>query len=206
MSSVNDYDKLLDAIDALVAFVDGLQSVPIEPSPESPDRPHPDAVQFTDVQTDGFLRLDLAVYDLAKDLGEYRRMKGGSIKCRTGLYRGSPTWSSVSTFKEARSRWKDDMTPFRAYVAKRASGGDVTPEENELPECLVTLQQAAAMVSRSKRTLERLKGKRDFPRPKVPGGGGKPNEYAWSEMRSFLEKEYKRRLPKHFPADPLRPE
>lgn len=59
----------------------------------------------------------------------------------------------------------------------------------------VTLLQAAALVNRSARTLERWAGKRGFPRPAVLGGGGKPHEYAWSELRPFLEKESGRKLP-----------
>lgn len=66
-------------------------------------------------------------------------------------------------------------------------------------ECFVTLQQAAAMVSRSKKTLERRK--KEMPAPKVSGGGGKPDEWAWSELRPWLEKEFERSLPERFPAD-----
>lgn len=69
-------------------------------------------------------------------------------------------------------------------------------------ECLVTLQQAAAMVSRSKKTLERRK--KNMPIPKVSGGGGKPDEWEWSELRPWLEKEFERKLPERFPADRLR--
>lgn len=67
-------------------------------------------------------------------------------------------------------------------------------------EQLVTLLQAAAMVSRSKKTLERRKAKPGFPMPRVAGGGGKPDEYAWSEMRRYLESEFDRTLPEQFPA------
>ena len=70
-------------------------------------------------------------------------------------------------------------------------------------ECLVTLQQMAAMVSRSKRTLESHK-KRDMPVPKVPGGGGKPDEWAWAEIRPWLETTFERKLPDRFPADRFR--
>ncbi len=90
-------------------------------------------------------------------------------------------------------------------TSEPTDGGEVTPEETELPECLVTLKQAAAMVNRSNRTLERLKERKGFPRPEVLGGGSKPHEYAWSEMRPFLEKEYKRSLPETFPAQRFRP-
>jgi hypothetical protein len=68
-------------------------------------------------------------------------------------------------------------------------------------ECLVTLQQAAALVRRSKRTLEKYKEK--MPLPRVEGGGGKPAEWAWSEIRPWLEKAFDRKLPERFPADVL---
>ena len=84
-------------------------------------------------------------------------------------------------------------------------GTGVTADEPEV-ECLVTLQQAAAMVSRSKRTLEDYKRKdQTMPLPRVEGGGGKPAEWAWSEIRSWLEKTFDRSLPKRFPADRFRP-
>jgi hypothetical protein len=57
----------------------------------------------------------------------------------------------------------------------------------------ITLDQAAALVGRSKRTLERYK--RKMPSPAVEGGGGKPAEWIWSELRPWLEKEFNRLLP-----------
>jgi hypothetical protein len=62
-----------------------------------------------------------------------------------------------------------------------------------LPD-LVTLGQAAALVSRSPRTLERYK-RLGMPKPFVRGGGGKPHEYAWSEMKPWLEKTFDRPIP-----------
>jgi hypothetical protein len=69
-------------------------------------------------------------------------------------------------------------------------------------ECFVTLQQAAAIVSRSKRTLE--KHKAEMPVPRISDGGGKPDEWAWSELRPWLEKYSGRTLPSRFPADQFR--
>jgi hypothetical protein len=65
---------------------------------------------------------------------------------------------------------------------------------------LVTLDQCAALVNRNKRSLERYK--KQMPRPKVLGGGGKPHEYAWSEMRPWLEKTFGRPLPERHPDRP----
>jgi len=68
-------------------------------------------------------------------------------------------------------------------------------------ECHVTLQQMAAIVSKSKRTLERLRDNEKLPAPAVKGGEGKADEWIWSEVRPILKREYSRTLPKVFPAD-----
>jgi hypothetical protein len=59
---------------------------------------------------------------------------------------------------------------------------------------LVTLDQAAALVNRAARTLERYK-RRGLPKPLVRGGGGKPHEYLWPEMREWLQKTFDRAIP-----------
>jgi hypothetical protein len=66
----------------------------------------------------------------------------------------------------------------------------------------VTLDQAAAMVNRSKRTLERRKTRTNnpLPPPDVQGGGGRPDEWFWLRIRPWLEQEYKKKLPEKFPA------
>ena len=60
----------------------------------------------------------------------------------------------------------------------------------------------AAIVNRSKRTLERLKTRRTnpLPDPDTPGGGGKPNEWQWAKVRTWLEQEYSKDLPAQFPG------
>lgn len=74
------------------------------------------------------------------------------------------------------------------------------PEPQAKPdEQLVTLDQSAAMVGRSKRTLETYVGK-GLPEPRVKGRGGKPNEYLWGEMRPFLVQTFGRPLPERFPS------
>ncbi len=66
----------------------------------------------------------------------------------------------------------------------------------------VTLDQAAAVVRRSKRTLERYKGK-GMPAPLVKGGGGRPAEWDWADLHPWLQKEFDRVLPEEFPAERL---
>ena len=64
----------------------------------------------------------------------------------------------------------------------------------------VTLNQAAAIVSVSKRTLERYK-KKGLPDPIVEGGGGRASLYRWSDLRPWLEFTFRKKLPAEFPAN-----
>jgi hypothetical protein len=64
---------------------------------------------------------------------------------------------------------------------------------------LVRLDEAAAIVHRSKKTLERRKAK--MPAPHTEGGGGKPALWKWNELRPWLESEYVPDLPKTFPRN-----
>jgi hypothetical protein len=54
---------------------------------------------------------------------------------------------------------------------------------------LVTLDQAAASVGKSKRTLERLR--RKMPPPTIPGGGGRAAQWEWDVIRPWLEARFK---------------
>jgi hypothetical protein len=60
----------------------------------------------------------------------------------------------------------------------------------------VDLDQIAAVVNRSKRTLERMKSRKTnpLPAPDVPGGGGKKDEWNWHKIKPWLEAEFN----KHF--------
>jgi hypothetical protein len=66
----------------------------------------------------------------------------------------------------------------------------------------VTLDGMAALVNRSKRTLERLKTRKNnpLPFPDIEGGGGKPAEWLWSKVRPWLEHEFNRTLPERYPT------
>jgi hypothetical protein len=76
--------------------------------------------------------------------------------------------------------------------------------ESPPDDVFVTLDQAAAMVQRSKRTLEK---KRNLPAPDIRGSGGRPHEWKWNRIRPWLESEYKRSLPQTLPRlKPVKPE
>lgn len=89
-------------------------------------------------------------------------------------------------------RVAEELRPLADAEVKLTAGG------------YVTLQQAAAIVSRSKRTLEKYKAK--MPLPSISDGGGKPDEWLWSELRPWLEEYSGRNLPNRFPADEFRKE
>ncbi|WP_152051312.1 hypothetical protein [Tautonia marina] len=86
--------------------------------------------------------------------------------------------------------------------------GDATPPDDaarfeakpEAPHDLVTLNQAAGMVHRVKRTLEGYKNK-GMPDPVVEGGGGRSALYDWKEMKPWLQDTFGVILPDTFPAN-----
>jgi hypothetical protein len=75
-----------------------------------------------------------------------------------------------------------------------------TPEVESVQ--YVTLDKLAAIVSRSKRSLEKRKSRKHnpLPAPDVEGGGGKPDEWIWATIRAWLEKEFGRKLPERYPS------
>jgi hypothetical protein len=77
--------------------------------------------------------------------------------------------------------------------------GEAAPVE---PEQYVTLDQAAALVNRAKKTLERRLNRQgsDAPPPDVEGGGGRAHEWRWSALRPWLEQTYGKKLPERFPS------
>ena len=71
-------------------------------------------------------------------------------------------------------------------------------------EDLVTLDQAAAMVHKSKRTLERYKTRGKLPAPTVEGGGGKADLFAWKTIRPWLTETFNIQLPDEYPGKEIR--
>jgi hypothetical protein len=88
--------------------------------------------------------------------------------------------------------------------ARRTPGSHDTEESPkdpvELPD-LVTLDQAAAAVHKSKRTLERRKTKGTLPDPIVEGGGGQSALYDWNLMGPWLTETFGVKLPEKFFAN-----
>jgi hypothetical protein len=90
-----------------------------------------------------------------------------------------------------------EIATLRQRLTDTAGTGLIASEVEQY----VTLDKMAALVSRSKRTLEKRKGRRTnpLPNPDVEGGGGRPDEWLWTRVCSWLEQEFGRRLPERLP-------
>jgi hypothetical protein len=82
-------------------------------------------------------------------------------------------------------------------IIKRIEG---KPEPESDAPVLVTLNQAAGMVHKTKRALEHYKTKGTLPPPAVEGGGGKADYYDWKIIRPWLESTFGVKLSARFPA------
>jgi hypothetical protein len=89
----------------------------------------------------------------------------------------------------------------RQEAEAEQSSEDKLPPPPFEPADLVTLDEAAAMVHRKKRTLERRKTKGALPPPRCEGGGGKPDLWDWKTLRPCLQEEFKVILPPRFPGN-----
>jgi hypothetical protein len=122
----------------------------------------------------------------------------------------SATREELSAERKARlaaeQRAIDALDMMLAERQKTATAGGSPPDSvvgtpNEAAQ-YVTLDQAAAIVQRSKRTLRRKKDAQGstMPRPDAEGGGGKPDEWIWSKLRPWLENEFGKKLPEKHPS------
>jgi hypothetical protein len=87
--------------------------------------------------------------------------------------------------------------PTTSTALPPAREGDTSFENDFL-----TLDQAAALVQKSKRTLERYKKKTKgtLPLPTVEGGGGKADYWSYATIRPWLVKTFGFPLPEAFPG------
>jgi hypothetical protein len=119
----------------------------------------------------------------------------------------SPDDESVIRVEE---RILDDMQrQFREFGIAvdgmiRSTERDTTIESDATQ--YVTLDQIAAIVAKSKRTLEKWKSRKinPLPGPDIEGGGGKADEWNWARIRPWLEENTKRKLPDRYPSDRFR--
>lgn len=97
---------------------------------------------------------------------------------------------------------REEHLPALRTLLKTATQGIAPAEQSANSIQYVTLDQIAAVVHRVKRTLEKYKtrARNPLPPPNVEGGGGKPDEWIWSIVRPWLEKEFSRILPERFPS------
>lgn len=136
-----------------------------------------------------------AATNLKKALRRYLRLRGYNVEPSAAA--PSPPVSTAPDQSAAPAT----AAVGEATTATRTDGPGGAPPTPPADQ-YVTLDQMASLVNRSKRTLERLKKRRNdpLPSPAVEGGGGKPDEWLWSQVRPWLEREYSRHLPERFPA------
>jgi hypothetical protein len=127
---------------------------------------------------------------------------------------GKPVWvrrlfrdnfaAICRSFRDVRfPDWYTICVEIEFETVKAAALSDSPPPAAAQPGQYVTLDNLAAIVSRSKRTLEKRKvrERNPLPPPDVEGGGGRPDEWLWPTIRPWLEQEFGRKLPERFPGD-----
>jgi hypothetical protein len=106
-------------------------------------------------------------------------------------------------YRRLRMAIQQSLGELDTAVKSQPCATESTPQnlaaKSDEPVCYVTLQQCAAIVNRSKRTLERYL--KEMPKPAIKGKRGQPDEWLWRDVRPFLEEKFKRTLPAVFPAD-----
>jgi hypothetical protein len=109
-----------------------------------------------------------------------------------------PNYATFLTTEQARDWFLAVGVPLPDELADLRPATFPSPPREE-PDSFVTLAQGAALVHRSKRALEGYRAR--MPKPRVRGGGGKPNLWAYSEIRPWLMKTFDVPLPERFFAD-----
>jgi len=116
--------------------------------------------------------------------------------------------NALDSHATRRALWSELLAGFPfladslAALPADADAGELRPmaADDDRPDDLVTLDQAAAVVGQSKRTLERYLQREDLPTPDLPGGGGKPHRWYWSNLRPKLQEHFRPDLPARYPA------
>lgn len=131
----------------------------------------------------GWLRDTLAkrIRDFDAGMG-YGRASGIGRAAREGLQVG-----------KMRAVMRSVLSEIQATAESKGGGGTSMPQ-------YVTMDQAAAIVSRSKRTLRGYYDNGDMPEPEIRGKGGTPHEWQWEKLRPWLQETFKRPLPERYPV------
>ena len=104
---------------------------------------------------------------------------------------GGETAKAVYTVDGLFDDATNSLDQLRSTVISTRDGTGIVVQD------MIDLDQAAALVGRSKGTLRRALDdpKKKMPQPAIRGTGGKKNEWNYQELKPWLEKEYKRPLP-----------
>jgi hypothetical protein len=115
---------------------------------------------------------------------------------------GAPTPPAAEPAVRPKAAPAGATTSGTAGPADRPEGDQTDRDGTPAVEArhLVTLDQAAAAVNKTKRALEYYKTQGTLPAPVVEGGGGKAALYDWRTLRSWLTKTYGIPLPEQFPG------
>lgn len=102
---------------------------------------------------------------------------------------------AVARLAERLERVETDLEVLTGCVMRMSGGRSASETETEQ---YVTLDQCAAMVHRSKRTLECYRAR--MPDPEVLGGGGRSALWTWARVRPWLVKCFGVNLPERYPG------
>ena len=117
-------------------------------------------------------------------------------------YSREEPWQTVlRTVKPQNLTTLRDVVPKLERASSRIQDTLPEPVERKLEDNkvvqYVTLDQAAAIVNRSKQALRK---KANRPTPSIQGRPGQPHEWDWEIMRPWLENEFGKKLPARYPA------
>jgi hypothetical protein len=178
-------------------------SVPHRPSPQPPSSTErrPDKRQVPCP----FMSTSERIVGLFKPIGIFREITPENAARWLYRHLGHVPSRAEHALANAADEWGADPGLPEDEPTEEPSGSEEPPPAapdvpNELPD-LVTLDQAAAAVCRSKRTLEHYKTKGTLPDPAIEGAGGRPSHWRWGDLRPWLEETFGVPLPQTFPRN-----